>query len=137
CSVTLTPNAAVNGNVKANFNALDNRWKNSVSGNFPLTVGLAPFSKLLILAPGETSAPGTATGKSGTPTAQIAGAPFNVTVRAVDAGWNFVASSDVVQLTSSDPNATLPANIAMTGGVRILSITLKTTASQTITATDV
>jgi len=42
--------------------------------------------------PGETAAPGTATGKTGAPTAQPAGTAFNVTVRSVDADWNLVSS---------------------------------------------
>ena len=40
--------------------------------------------------PGETAAPGTASGKTGTPTARAAGAPFTVTVNAVDANWNLI-----------------------------------------------
>src|SRR6266571_304611 len=37
------------------------------------SVAVPPFSQLLVVAPGESFAPGTATGKSGTPTAQTAG----------------------------------------------------------------
>src|SRR5204863_10057657 len=58
------------------------------------------FAKLQILAPGETASPGSATGKSGTPTAQSASAPFNVTVNAVDANWNlFTNTTDNVAIT--------------------------------------
>jgi hypothetical protein len=57
----------------------------SVSGSIPVSVGA--FSKLQLLAPGETAAPGSATGKTGTPVAQTAGTSFNVTVNAVDANW--------------------------------------------------
>ena len=52
------------------------------------TVNGGAFAKLQILLPGETAAPGTATGKTGTPSAQTAGGAFNVTVNAVDANWN-------------------------------------------------
>src|SRR5207245_4604588 len=38
------------------------------------------FAKLQLLAPGEVAAPGTATGKTGTPNAQTANNGFNVTV---------------------------------------------------------
>src|SRR5207237_7771214 len=48
------------------------------------------FVKLLLLVPGETAAPGTANGKTGTPTSRTAGTAFNVTVIAVDANWNVV-----------------------------------------------
>src|SRR5207245_8236910 len=44
---------------------------NYVDGVLTVTAGTA--SKLLVLLPGETAAPGTATGKTGTPLDQIAG----------------------------------------------------------------
>jgi Kelch motif len=138
CSVTLTPNDAVNGAVKANFNAANNNWKNSVSGNLNLAVTAGAFSQLQLLVPGETAAPGTSTGKTGTPTARTAGTAFNVTVNAVDANWNLINTvTQTVQLTSSDAAAVLPANAALVGGTRSFSVTLKTTPSQTITATDI
>ena len=36
--------------------------------------------ELQVLLPGESAAPGTGSGKTGTPTAQVAGVPFTVTV---------------------------------------------------------
>src|SRR5207247_6182594 len=43
-----------------------------------ITVNAGAFAKLQLLAPGETAAPGTSTGKTGTPTAvQTAGTAFN------------------------------------------------------------
>src|SRR5262245_6173525 len=50
------------------------------------------FSRLQVLLPGETAAPGTPTGKTGTAAKQTAGVPFNVTVRATDANFNLVAT---------------------------------------------
>src|SRR5439155_422769 len=70
-----------------------------------ITVNVGPFAKLQVLVPGETVAPGTATGKTGTPTAQAAGTAYNVTIRSVDAAWNLVSSTHTVGLTSSDSNA--------------------------------
>src|SRR2546430_505374 len=87
--------------------------------------------------PGETAAPGTATGKTGALTAQTAGAAFNVTVNAVDANWNLVSSTHTVGITSSDANAALPANAALVAGTRNFSVTLKTAGSWTVTATDI
>src|SRR5438093_13747122 len=88
--------------------------------------------------PGETAAPGTATGKTGTPTAQTAGTPFNVTVNAVDANWNVATTStDTVAVTSTDANAVLPANTGLVSGTQTLSVTLKTSGTRTITASDV
>src|SRR5207253_851592 len=94
------------------------------------------FVKLQLLMPGESAAPGTASGKTGTPTAQTAGSAFNVTVNAVDANWNVVSSTDTVAITSSDAYATLPVNAALVAGTRTFSVTLKTSGSSTVTATD-
>jgi hypothetical protein len=102
-----------------------------------LTVNAAPFSKLQLLMPGETAAPGSASGKTGTPTAQTVGVAFNVTVNAVDADWNPISTNDTVAITSTDGSATLPANAALVGGTETFTVTLKTAGSQTVTASDV
>src|SRR5213076_709914 len=102
------------------------------------TVTAGAFVKLQVLVPGETAAPGSATGKSGTPTTQVSGTAFNVTANAVDANWNLISSSThTVGITSSDSNATLPANAALSAGTKTFSVTLKTAGSQTVTATDI
>jgi hypothetical protein len=92
---------------------------------------------LQLLVPGEASAPGTAEGKTGTPSAQTAGIAFTVTVNAVDANWNVVNTNDIVAITSTDPNAALPANASLVSGSKNLSVTLKTAGSATVTAGDV
>jgi hypothetical protein len=92
---------------------------------------------LQVLLPGETVVPGSLTGKTGTPTPQTAGVPFSVTVNAVDASWNLKITNDVVHLASTDTNAALPDDLAMSSGVAIFSVTLKTGGTQTITASDV
>ena len=94
-------------------------------------------TKLQLLLPGETAAPGTPSGKTGTPTTPVAGTAFTVTVRAVDANWNLISTNDTVQITSSDANATLPANAALAAGTKTFSVTLKTAGTATVTATDV
>ena len=71
------------------------------------------FSKLLVLLPGETNAPGTATGKIGTPSAQAAGIPFNITVVACDANWNPCSNLDPLKFTSTDTGASLPLDGAV------------------------
>jgi hypothetical protein len=103
----------------------------------PITVTIGAFAKLQILVPGEVAAPGTASGKSGTPTAQTAGTAFSVTVNAVDANWNLINTNDTVSITSSDVNATLPSNAALVGGTKVFSVTCKTAGSATVTASDV
>ena len=50
-----------------------------------------PFVKLQVLMPGETAAPYTTTGKTGTPDPQPIGVSFNITVNAVDDVWNIVS----------------------------------------------
>ena len=102
------------------------------------TVNPGAFTKLQILMPGETAAPGTATGKTGTPTARTAAAAFSVTVNGVDANWNRVSSvADTVRITSSDANAQLPANAALVAGTQTFDVTLLTAGSRTVAATDV
>jgi hypothetical protein len=96
-----------------------------------------PFTKLQVLMPGEANAPNTATGKTGTPTAQFYGIPFNVIVNAVDAYWNVVNSSDTINLTSSDATAVLPADAALSLGSRTFSVTFSSPGDWTVTATDV
>ena len=110
--------------------------------NLPAVVG-GTFTKLLVLLPGETIAPGAPNGKTGTPTTQTAGTPFtgDVTVLAVDATWHPISGiTHTIHLTSTDANVTMPADVAMINGVATFtgaSITLVTAGSRTFTATDV
>jgi hypothetical protein len=96
-----------------------------------------PFVKLQVLLPGETAAPNTLTGKTGTPIDQSVGLPFNITVNAVDQYWNVVPSADTIAITSSDTLATLPPNAALFNGTATFSVALGTAGISTITATDV
>src|SRR5262249_25617844 len=102
-----------------------------------ITVNTGAFAKLQLLVPGETAAPGSATGKTGTPSAQTAGVGYSVTVRAVDANWNLVSSTHPVGITCTDPNDILPANAALVAGTKSFSLTNNTAGSWTITATDI
>jgi hypothetical protein len=114
----------------------DGTKTSSTSGT--ITVNTGPFAKLQLLVPGESAAPGTASGKTGTPITQNAGTGYNVTVNAVDANWNVVTSvSDTLSLTSSDPNAALPANTLLVSGTKTLSLTNRTAGSWTVTTADV
>ena len=97
-----------------------------------------PFTKLQVLMPGETGAPNTPTGKTGTPTAQAVGVSFNVTVNAVDSVWNVVTSaSDTINITSTDSSAVLPPDAALYNGTATFSVTFSTAGTFTVTATDV
>src|SRR5947207_9326747 len=135
---------AVNG--VATFANLSHNVANTITLNFTATgltgatsgnsvVSPAAFAKLQLLVPGETTAPGTGKGRTGSLTACIAGTAFNVTINAVDAFWNVVNTiTDKVGVTSSDANANLPANVALVSGTQTLSVTLKTAGTATLTS---
>ncbi len=102
------------------------------------------FTKLQILLPGETAAPGTPSGKTGTPTPQPANATFPVVVNAVDSNWVRITSvTDQISLSSSDPGFTWPgfpgtmAGGTITFDAETWQLAFVNAGSQTITATDV
>ncbi len=92
------------------------------------TVAVA-FSQLQVLVPGETGAPGTATGKTGNPTVQGLGAPFDVTVNAVDLYWNFLAAApgDTISISVTNELGVITAlpvvNAPLSGGTVLFSVT--------------
>src|SRR4051794_1581247 len=121
----------------ATFTATDSTDGSKTANTSPsTTINAGAFSKLQLLMPGETAAPGTGTGKTGAPSAQTAGSSFSVSVNAVDANWNLVSATDTIAVTSSDFNAALPANAALVAGTKTFSVTAKTAGSKTFTATD-
>jgi hypothetical protein len=97
--------------------------------------------QLQVLWPGETAAPGTPTGKTGTPTPislSTNGPNVTFTVNAVDAKWNLVPTiNDTVAITSSDTAAGLPGNAPLSGGTGQFTIGFATPGKQTATASDV
>jgi hypothetical protein len=103
------------------------------------------FTKLQILLPGESPAPNTPTGKTGTPTPQNVGVPFEVIVNAVDASWHKMdgITDQVILSSSTDPSFTWPTSFAvnMVNGTATfdtanLPVAFGTAGSQTVTATD-
>ena len=102
-----------------------------------VTVTGGTFSRVLILAPGESPAPGTVTGRTGTATDQSINYAFTVTVLATDQWWNPVGGvSDVVHVTSGDPLAQLPADEALVDGQADLNVKLATGGYQLISTSD-
>ena len=93
-------------------------------------------TKLQILLPGMSAAPGTPTGYTGTPSTQTLGVPFQVVVNATDANWNVVNVSDLVSLSASDPFAILPPYTSLNNGTATLTITLNSQGSQALAASD-
>ncbi|HVV00434.1 MAG TPA: hypothetical protein VHH88_03670 [Verrucomicrobiae bacterium] len=95
------------------------------------------FTQLQVLLPGETNAPDTETGKTGTPTPVSPGSLVNVTVNAVDANFHIVnVSGDVVSLTTDDGSAITPNDTALANGTMSGIIQFNSTGSWTVTATD-
>jgi hypothetical protein len=96
-----------------------------------------PYSRVQVLLPGESAAPGTSSGKTGTPQAQTVGVPFTVTVRACDSNWNLVNSvTDAIQILSSDASATLPSPAQLTAGTRTFTVTFNAGGTFTVFAHD-
>src|SRR6185295_3090747 len=96
------------------------------------------FARVLVLAPGESSAPGTATGRTGTPIDESINYAFTLTVLATDAWWNPVTGpTDVVHIGCADPLATLPPDQALVNGRADLPMKLATGGFQTISVSDV
>lgn len=85
----------------------------------PVTITAGAFTKLVLVLPGETSVEGIAAGKTGAPSSQVAGQPFSIFVKAVDAYGNTVPTvNDVVTfVATSDVYAQLPPNVALTNGI--------------------
>jgi hypothetical protein len=95
-----------------------------------------PYTQLQVLLPGETAAPGTGTGKSGSPTAQTANVPFSITVRACDDAWNTVSVTNAIQVLSSDASATLPPSAQFVAGTATFTVTFNAFGTFTISADD-
>jgi hypothetical protein len=99
-------------------------------------------SMLQVLPAGQTNAPGTVLGYTGSPTpisgASGAGADATVTINAVDTTFHIDASvTDIVSLTSSaDPDATEPLPTALTAGSLNTDVLFTAPGSWTVTATD-
>ncbi|MFH1282212.1 MAG: hypothetical protein ABII27_00930 [bacterium] len=68
------------------------------------------YKKVLILAPGQSSDPGTAFGRAGDPDQQEAGIPFEVTVLAVDDYWNKITDMNSGQVTLSSSDDSIAIN---------------------------
>lgn len=96
------------------------------------------FTKLQVLLPGESPAPNTPTGKTGTPTEANAGEFVTITVRAVDSNWNPISSAtDVVHLASSDSSDVMPLDAGLSAGEGSFIIQVGNSGTRTITASDV
>jgi hypothetical protein len=74
---------------------------------------------------------------SGLPSTATAGTSQSFTIVATDAYGNLATGdSDPVHMSSSDPQAVLPTNTTLTGGVGRFTATFKTAGTQTFVVTD-
>jgi hypothetical protein len=98
------------------------------------------FSTLQVLLPGETNAPNTLTGKTGTPTpvSLTGGSSITVTVNAVDSTYHIVttAPGNSISLTSTDTSDAPPPPSNLVNGTTTQLWSFSTTGSFTITATN-
>jgi hypothetical protein len=96
-------------------------------------------AKLLVLLPGETLAPGTPTGKTGTPDGQKSDIEFNITVRLMDKdNYPVSAPNDLIRLAATGtPYVTLPPDANLLSGSLTLPVTISGEGSVTLTASDV
>jgi hypothetical protein len=149
-SFALAPNGSCAGasctatvaDVNGSSHTVTGTYTSGVAGQTTLTVNAGSFAQLQLLVPGETAAPGSASGYMGTPSMQDVNGAFNVTVNAVDQYWNLVnTATDTVEITSTDPQAALPSNAALQAGAGTFNLTLETVsynpATTTLTASDV
>jgi hypothetical protein len=103
----------------------------------PIDAHAQAYTKLQVLLPGESAAPGTGTGKSGAPVDQTVGVPFTITVRACDNSWNTVTSiTNSILLTSTDGSATLPPSFSLSNGTATAQVTFNAAGDFTISADD-
>ena len=99
------------------------------------TFSAGEATHLQILLPGEQAAPGDEPGKIGVPEVIAVGQSTTVDLRAVDAYWNPDSSfNEVVDLSTSDPEAVLPATTSLVGGASQFTVTWNSEGSKTLYA---
>lgn len=128
---TLPANSPLTNGVRSFNVTLRTAGTQTITAADTVNSSLMAFATVAIAAAAAThftvSAPATAT----------AGAAFSITVTAFDAFNNTATGySGTVHFTSSDAASTLPANSTLTNGAGSFSATLRTSGSQSITATD-
>jgi hypothetical protein len=99
----------------------------------------AAFDRLQLLMPGELAVPGSASGKSGVPNAQVTGIGFSAEVRGTDSFWNIVPSAvdTVVLSTPTAAAVVLPAAAPLVAGsVQMAPIVFSASGTFSLAATD-
>jgi hypothetical protein len=97
------------------------------------------FTQMQVLLPGETNAPGTVSGKIGTPTpsSYTVGTIFPVTINAVDSTFHIVnTTGPTIALSSGDTSATFDTPASLVNGTVVLNAAFGAAGTWTITATN-
>jgi hypothetical protein len=98
------------------------------STTIPVSPGIA--TQLQILLPGEIAAPGTPTGKTGTPSPWIAGVTSAVVVNVVDSNWNVVPTASLSVRLSNDTDVfSSSATLPLINGTTTFTFTLFTASA--------
>ncbi len=101
-------------------------------------VNPGPFSKMLLLAPGETAEAGSEFGRAGAATDQSITYLFTLTAVSTDQWFNQVKGiNDIVHLTTTDPGAELSEDLALVDGSASLTARLATGGFQQFTLTSI
>lgn len=107
-----------------------------INASVSVTVTTGDYARLLILLPGETRAPNTSTGKTGTVNGVEAGGQISGQVYAVDNGWNIVTAV-TRQINITDlKNALINSPVNLINGQATFSATLREAATHVLTAAD-
>jgi hypothetical protein len=103
-----------------------------------VTVVGGPFARVLVLAPGESPAPGTVNGRTGAATDQSINYAFPLTVLATDQWWSPITGpTDMVHIDCTDPLAQVPQDQPMVDGRVDMPLRLSTGGYQHATVSDV
>ncbi len=109
-------------------------FEDVVRGNSnPFTLLPGPLARLQILLPGETATPGLSTAKTGYPSPQTLGVPFEVTVNATDVWYNkVIPESLTLHFSSTDQSAVLPSDTIQEVSTIKYNVTLLTVGKNKI-----
>ncbi|MGD0863824.1 MAG: cell wall-binding repeat-containing protein, partial [Candidatus Limnocylindrales bacterium] len=105
----------------------------SVTATDTVTASITGSQTAIVVNPGSA----TTLVVSGFPSPTVAGVAHNLTVTAKDTYGNTATGyTGTIHFTSSDGAAVLPANGTLTAGTGTFSVTLRTSGTRTVTATD-
>ena len=102
----------------------------------PFDVGPGAYSRLLVIAPGQTWTPWILDGLGGTPDQQWCDQPFDVDVFATDEYWNRVDVAEVAKLESGDPEANTPLIAPLVEGQHTFPVVMRTPGAWFLAVSD-